>query len=53
LHIDLAPHIVFHSDGYKDEGENIIQNFAEGKYLDVPGLDFLGAKNLMPYQIQT
>ena len=39
LHIGLDPHIVFHSEGYKDESKNIIQNFTEGIYLRVPALN--------------
>jgi hypothetical protein len=42
LHLSLDPAIVFHSDGYKDESENILQNFAEGRYLGVPGLELRG-----------
>jgi hypothetical protein len=42
LHIDLDPHIVFHPEGYKGESESLIENFSEGRYLGVPGLEYRG-----------
>ncbi|MFI5137331.1 MAG: hypothetical protein ACHQIM_05850 [Sphingobacteriales bacterium] len=42
LHIGLAPSVVFHPDGYKGESDNILGNFAEGRYIGVPMLQYLG-----------
>jgi hypothetical protein len=60
LPIGLDPDIVFHANGYKGESENILQNFAEGRYIGLPMLQWLGmaydakkAKNLIPYPTQT
>jgi hypothetical protein len=42
IHLDIDPVIVFHADGYKGEGENIIKNFAEGRYIGLPLLQWAG-----------
>lgn len=42
LYISLDPSVVFHAEGYKGEGGNILKNFAEGRYIGVPMLQYLG-----------
>ena len=42
IHLDIDPAIVFHVDGYKGESENIIKNFAEGRYIGLPLLQWSG-----------
>jgi hypothetical protein len=42
LHIGIDPYIVFHENGYKGEGTNWAENFAQGKYIGVPMLEWLG-----------
>lgn len=36
LHLGMDPHIVFHEQGYKSGGKEIVQNFREGRYFGVP-----------------
>jgi hypothetical protein len=45
IHLDIDPHIVFHEDGYKGDGKNIVQNFRNGKYLGIPLLVWCGMCN--------
>lgn len=42
LEIGIDPAIVFHADGYKGGGENILQNFRNGQYFGVPILEWYG-----------
>lgn len=42
IHLELDPHLVFHEDGYKGDGKNIVQNFKNGQYLGVPLLVWCG-----------
>ena len=42
LHIGLDPAVVFHPHGYKGESESLLQNFAEGHYIGLPMLQWLG-----------
>lgn len=42
LHLQIDPAVVFHNDGYKGGGENIIENFSEGRYFGVPMLQWIG-----------
>ncbi len=42
LHIGLEPVIVFHGDGYRGSSRAIIENFAAGRYVGVPILEWLG-----------
>jgi len=42
LHLGLDPGVVFHADGYKGGHENLLQNFAEGRYLALPLLQWTG-----------
>lgn len=37
-HLDIAPDIVFHAEGYKEDSENIIDNFSQKRYFGVPVL---------------
>lgn len=41
-HLNIAPEIVFHPKGYKDDSENIIANFLQKQYFGVPTLAFKG-----------
>jgi hypothetical protein len=40
--IGIDPHIVFHDHGYRGEGRNIAENFAQGHYFGVPMLQYYG-----------
>jgi hypothetical protein len=42
LHLGLDPSIVFHPGGYQDGGQAYRRNFAEGRYLAVPMLQWIG-----------
>jgi hypothetical protein len=42
IHLDIDPAFVFHTEGYKGECENIIQNFAEGRFVGLPLLQWAG-----------
>ena len=42
LAIGIDPHIVFHDHGYRGEGRNIAENFAQGRYFGVPMLRYYG-----------
>jgi hypothetical protein len=42
LHLGLDPAIVFHPDGYKGGAQAILDNFAQGRYVGVPYLEWLG-----------
>ena len=42
LHLGLDPAIVFHADGYKGGAQAILDNFAQGRYVGVPYLEWLG-----------
>lgn len=41
-HLDLAPEVLFHTDGYKGSADSLIENFSEGRYLGVPILQWKG-----------
>ena len=45
LEISIDPSIVFHSDGYKGDSENILSNFGQGHYFGVPILQWYGITN--------
>ncbi len=58
LHIGIDPHIVFHENGYQGGGASIAENFANGRYIGVPMMEWVGLcankkmameKNLEPY----
>jgi hypothetical protein len=40
LEIGLEPAVVFHADGYKSGGSAILENFAAGRYIGVPLLQW-------------
>ena len=42
LEIGLDPALVFHAHGYKGGGAAIIENFAAGRYIGVPMLQWFG-----------
>ena len=42
LHLRLPPEVVFHPDGYKGGSGSLIENFAEGRFLAVPMLQWIG-----------
>jgi hypothetical protein len=42
LHIGLDPAVVFHADGYKGEGDHLSKTFAEGHYIGLPMLQYMG-----------
>lgn len=41
-HLNLAPEIVFHPDGYKGASQSIIDNFSQQRYFGTPILSWLG-----------
>ncbi len=41
-HLQLAPDVVFHPEGYRGGSQSLIENFAAGRYLAVPMLQWLG-----------
>ena len=42
VHLDLAPEMVFHANGYRGEGSSLAENFAAGHYIGVPLLHCYG-----------
>ena len=42
VHLHLDPCVVFHEQGYHGGSQSILQNFAEGRYIGVPMLQWLG-----------
>lgn len=41
-HLQLAPEVVFHPNGYKGGSQSLIENFTEGRYIGVPMLQWFG-----------
>ena len=41
-HLDLAPEIVFHEHGYKGSAQWLLDEFAAGRYLALPLLQWMG-----------
>jgi hypothetical protein len=41
-HLQLAPEVVFHPDGYRGGSQSLIENFGQGRYFGVPMLQWLG-----------
>ena len=41
-HLGLSPDVVFHENGYKGSSATFIENFAEGRYVGVPLLQWMG-----------
>lgn len=42
LHLGIDPVVVFHADGYRGGSASLLENFAEGRYLGVPLLQWVG-----------
>jgi hypothetical protein len=42
VHLQLDPAVVFHEHGYHGGGQSLCENFAEGRYIGVPMLQWLG-----------
>ncbi|HLI75656.1 MAG TPA: hypothetical protein VKV02_01825 [Acidobacteriaceae bacterium] len=42
LAIGLDPHVVFHAEGYKNGGAQLVESFAEGRYIGAPLLAWYG-----------
>jgi hypothetical protein len=42
IHLGIWPDIVFHDAGYHGEARALVENFAAGRYLGVPILEWLG-----------
>lgn len=42
LHLGLDPAVLFHPDGYKDGAHALRENFAQGRFVGVPYLQWLG-----------
>jgi len=41
-HLQLPPEVVFHAEGYRGGGDSLIDNFAQGRYLALPMLQWVG-----------
>jgi hypothetical protein len=42
LELGIAPEVVFHQGGYRGGSDSLLENFAEGRYLAVPMLEWIG-----------
>ena len=42
VHLRLDPGVVFHEHGYHGGSQSILENFANGRYIGVPMLQWLG-----------
>ena len=42
VHLRLNPAVVFHEGGYQGGGRSMLENFAEGRYLGLPMLQWRG-----------
>ena len=42
IHVNIEPSVIFHPAGYRGGAQAIIDNFAEGRYIGVPILQWLG-----------
>jgi hypothetical protein len=40
--LEMDPSVVFHDNGYRGGSDNLIENFAAGRYFGVPMLQWLG-----------
>lgn len=40
--MEIAPEVVFHPNGYKDESTWIIEQFESGNYIGLPLLEYMG-----------
>jgi len=41
-HLEIDPAVVFHADGYRGGGANLVENFTSGRYIGVPLLQLYG-----------
>lgn len=41
-HLNMAPEIVFHAEGYKGENEWLLENYGQGTYIGLPLLKWMG-----------
>jgi hypothetical protein len=42
VHLDIHPYFVFHEDGYQGGGNELGDNFMEGRYFGTPMLQWVG-----------
>ena len=42
LHLEIPPEVVFHAAGYQGGSQSLLENFAAGRYLALPMLQWLG-----------
>ena len=49
VHLGIDPAIVFHEDGYKGASPSILENFAKGRYIGVPILEWVGLTTAKSY----
>ena len=42
LHLRLDPSVVFHEHGYHGGSQSILENFAAGRYIGIPTLQWRG-----------
>jgi hypothetical protein len=42
IHLGLEPAVVFHEGGYRGGSGSLLENFAEGRYIGLPMLQWLG-----------
>ncbi len=42
IHLGLPPAVVFHADGYHGGAQSILENFAQGRTVGVPLLQWMG-----------
>ncbi|HEV3201854.1 MAG TPA: hypothetical protein VGZ73_28345 [Bryobacteraceae bacterium] len=42
VHLRLDPAVVFHEDSYRGDGDSLLENFAEGRWIGVPLLQLWG-----------
>jgi hypothetical protein len=56
MHLGLDPSVVFHADGYQGGSGNLLENFAAGRYVGVPILQWAGmtaASGARPFPLMT
>jgi hypothetical protein len=49
LHLKLEPAVVFHDDGYNQGARSLLENFADGRYVGLPMLVWLGLTTTAEY----
>ena len=42
IHLGIAPSVVFHESGYKGGSQALLENFAAGRFIGVPMLEWAG-----------